>query len=224
MAYDPATEQLILFGGLTLNGVPTDRNDTWVWNGTDWEELTPPTKPSARSNASIAYDAAAERLILFGGYTTAEHPLGDTWAWNGTDWKNSTPPTNPSARSIAAMAYDAPREQVILFGGAGESPGALGETWAFGLPIPAVTPTTPTPPPADASTEPPAPAAHCVVPKLGGKKLKAAKKKIRAADCRTGKVKKTNGATSKTGKVKSQSPKPGKTLAAGAKINIQLSP
>jgi hypothetical protein len=62
----------------------------------------------------------------------------------------------------------------------------------------------------------------CKVPGLSGKKLKAAKKKLVAADCKLGKVKKLNGATSKTGKVKRQSPKPGKLLAPGSKVNLKL--
>jgi len=62
----------------------------------------------------------------------------------------------------------------------------------------------------------------CKVPKLKGKKLKAAKKKIRKAGCRLGKVKKLHGATAKTGKVTKQGPKPGKILAPGAKVKITL--
>lgn len=62
----------------------------------------------------------------------------------------------------------------------------------------------------------------CKVPKLKGKKLKAAKKKIRKAGCRLGKVKKLDGATAKTGKVTKQAPKPGKILAPGARIKITL--
>lgn len=62
----------------------------------------------------------------------------------------------------------------------------------------------------------------CKVPKLKGKKLKAAKKKIRKAGCRVGKIKKLHGATAKTGKVTKQAPKPGKILAPGARIKITL--
>ena len=135
----PATEQLILFGGLTLNA-RTDRSKSQVTLGLERHRLgrtarrRPKTVGARSTTPRSPTTLQPNRLILFGGYTTAEHPLGDTWAWNGTDWR-LTPPTNPSARSIAAMAYDAPREQVILFGGAGESPGALGETWAFGSPF-----------------------------------------------------------------------------------------
>jgi hypothetical protein len=65
-------------------------------------------------------------------------------------------------------------------------------------------------------------ATACVVPKLEGKKLKASKKKLKAGDCKLGKVKKLKGVTVKTGKVKKQSPKPGKILAPGSKVNVKL--
>ena len=62
----------------------------------------------------------------------------------------------------------------------------------------------------------------CVVPKLKGRKLKAAKKRLRKASCKPGKVKRRNGVTSKTGKVVKQSPKPGKQLAPGSKVKMTL--
>jgi hypothetical protein len=71
----------------------------------------------------------------------------------------------------------------------------------------------------------PAPApvvAHCVVPKVKGKTLKAAKKKLRAANCRLGSVTKEKSVTAATGKVVKQGPKPGKVLAAGAKVRVKL--
>lgn len=62
----------------------------------------------------------------------------------------------------------------------------------------------------------------CVVPKLNGKKLKAAKKKLKKASCKLGKVKRHKGVTTKTGKVVKQSPKPGKQLAPGSKVKVTL--
>jgi hypothetical protein len=63
---------------------------------------------------------------------------------------------------------------------------------------------------------------HCVVPNVTGKKLKAAKKKIRAAHCKVGHVGKKKGVTVKSGKVVKQSPKRGKVLRAGSKVNVKL--
>lgn len=62
----------------------------------------------------------------------------------------------------------------------------------------------------------------CVVPKLKDNKLKAAKKRLRNAGCKVGKVKKLDGATSKTGLVTKQNPKPGKTRVPGTKVNLTL--
>jgi hypothetical protein len=84
------------------------------------------------------------------------------------------------------------------------------------LAAPVVTP-APTPAPA-----PVAPVPTCKVPKLMGKKLKAAKKAIRAADCKVGTVTKKKGVTAKTGKVVRQSPKVGTSKAAGSKVSFKL--
>jgi IPT/TIG domain/PASTA domain len=62
----------------------------------------------------------------------------------------------------------------------------------------------------------------CVVPKLKGKTLKAAKKRARKAHCRIGSVKLLAGVTKKTGKVVKQKPKAGKVKAAGRKIAVTL--
>jgi beta-lactam-binding protein with PASTA domain len=59
---------------------------------------------------------------------------------------------------------------------------------------------------------------------LGAKKLSAAGKALKKADCRLGRVAKLNGATAKSGLVVSQSPGSGKKLAAGAKIAVKLIP
>ncbi len=62
----------------------------------------------------------------------------------------------------------------------------------------------------------------CVVPKLGGKTLKVAKQRIRGADCKLGTVGKVKRPAAKRNKVVLQSPKPGKVLAPGAKVNLKI--
>lgn len=78
------------------------------------------------------------------------------------------------------------------------------------------------PPPPVTPIAAPAPEAHCVVPKLKGKKLKAAKKRLRRADCKIGHVGKRKGVSAKTGKVVKQKPKPGKVLPAGSTVKVTL--
>jgi alpha-tubulin suppressor-like RCC1 family protein len=61
----------------------------------------------------------------------------------------------------------------------------------------------------------------CRVPKLKGEKLKAAKKRIKAADCKLGKVSK-EGTAGRRAEVVKQKPKVGTTRPAGSKINVVL--
>jgi hypothetical protein len=59
----------------------------------------------------------------------------------------------------------------------------------------------------------------CIVPKLKGEKLKAARKALRNAHCAIGKVK---GPEGKTARVTKQTPKPGSVLSAGSKVNMRI--
>jgi serine/threonine-protein kinase len=63
----------------------------------------------------------------------------------------------------------------------------------------------------------------CVVPKLKGKTLRAAKLALTKAKCSVGKVTKAFSATVRKGRVLSQTPKAGRKLAAGSKIGLKLS-
>ncbi len=66
------------------------------------------------------------------------------------------------------------------------------------------------------------PAAHCTVPKLTGKKLKAAKKAVRGAGCKVGLVATQAGAKAATAKVSKQAPKAASVVAAGTVVSLQL--
>jgi hypothetical protein len=62
----------------------------------------------------------------------------------------------------------------------------------------------------------------CVVPKVVGKKLKAAKRKIKAAGCTVGHVMKPRGLKGKALVVKSSNPPAGTTKRAYAKVHLKL--
>jgi len=62
----------------------------------------------------------------------------------------------------------------------------------------------------------------CVVPKLKGKTLRAAKRALGSAHCRSGKVTRKFSKVKK-GRVISQRPRPGKHLPAGTKVSLALS-
>lgn len=83
--------------------------------------------PLARSGHALAYDAARQHTVLFGGRNTTE--LSDTWRWDGGSW-GPLAATGPSARDQHAMAYDAARQQVVLFGGY-DGTSARFDTWEW---------------------------------------------------------------------------------------------
>jgi hypothetical protein len=64
---------------------------------------------------------------------------------------------------------------------------------------------------------------RCLVPRLKGETLNAAKRSIRAAHCSVGKIEHARSRTVNKGYVISQKPKPGRRLKRGAKINMIVS-
>lgn len=126
MTYDPATKQLVLFGG--YHHGPT--NQTWVWTGSDWSQLHPSTSPSPRRNAAMAFDAQTNQIILYGGSDRNQNDLGDTWAWNGTTWQELHPEHSPGGLSGTLMGYDGQTNQLVLYGGFADSL-PQGATWTF---------------------------------------------------------------------------------------------
>lgn len=130
MAYDAGRQRVVLFGGTDLpRGTP--RNDTWEWDGSSWTEVQPASRPPARvANAGMAYDAARQRVVLFGGQNGGAL-FADTWEWDGVQWTERTPAQSPSARTDIAMAYDSARQRVVLFGGFADASTVLGDTWLW---------------------------------------------------------------------------------------------
>jgi hypothetical protein len=81
LAYDPTSEQVVLFGGRSSGRFLAD---TWVWDGSQWTELDV-AGPSPRGLHAMTYDVARSRLVLFGGFNGSQN-LNDTWEWDGSEW------------------------------------------------------------------------------------------------------------------------------------------
>src|SRR5207245_9859672 len=96
IADDKATYEVVLFGGDSGTRVPVLLNDTWVWNSTNWSLRRQARSPAGRVDASLAYSAAAQELVLFGGANGMA--LGDTWAWTGQMWAQRAPSLSPGPR------------------------------------------------------------------------------------------------------------------------------
>ena len=121
MAYDPATADIVLFGG-TGGSLAASSDETWVWDGSDWSQRVPATSPPARSGGSLAFDEATGSMLLFGGTdgtygADGAVPLDDTWTWDGSDWTELFPATVPQGRADAAMAFDPATGNLVLTSG-----------------------------------------------------------------------------------------------------------
>lgn len=122
MVYERARQKMLLFGGRTRSAgqLGSKNADTWQWDTATrtWTNVSPAVSPAARDDHAMAYDAAHNRVVLFGGRNAAGAALGDTWLWNGSTWTDVTATANgPSARFGAVMTYDAVRQTIVLFGG-----------------------------------------------------------------------------------------------------------
>jgi len=131
MAYDAAREEVLLSGGrgFNENGSKTYYNDSWVWNGTNWSVKGPANQPSQRDYHSMAYDAARQQVVLFGGWNGFSES-NDIWVWDGANWMQESPANSPTSRAFHAMAYDAAHERVVLFGGNYGS-AVFNDTWVW---------------------------------------------------------------------------------------------
>jgi hypothetical protein len=138
LTYDPAANGgsggLLLFGGYVPDtssyfGVAAVQ-DTWLWNGSGWTQLTPSgTLPATRGAEGLVYDSFAGAPLLFAGAGIGLGGYADLWEWKGNSWTSVTSLTaNPPGRDELGMAYDGSRNEAVVFAGVGAA-GILGDTW-----------------------------------------------------------------------------------------------
>ncbi len=131
IAIDAAT-RLVYYG--TGNGVFALAGAPPAAQATDWTQQSPSSALLGRAGHAMAYDAAREQVVLFGGggllTPFSFRQFDDTWVWDGESWALTSSANRPSPRSGHAMLYDATRGQVVMFGGGDES-GYLNDTWVW---------------------------------------------------------------------------------------------
>ncbi len=125
VADDPATGQVVLFGGRF------DYDNTWIFNGVNWSLAHPAQSPPGRAFASEAYDPLTKQVLLFGGTaipgppTTqccfVGTPLNDTWAWNGTTW-HEVESGSAAAPVDGFMGWDNATNEMVLVSAASPNP------------------------------------------------------------------------------------------------------
>ena len=134
MVYDAAHSHVMLVGGFDAIH-SQELGDSWIWDGTSWSEVHPATTPGALHGAALAFDAARQTVVLFGG-ASGTQSLSSTWLWNGSDWTLSSPVTSPTvAVGPTSMAYDPARQRTVLFSTDGTTWEWDGASWAQDSPL-----------------------------------------------------------------------------------------
>ncbi|MCK4659379.1 MAG: hypothetical protein KAV82_07645 [Phycisphaerae bacterium] len=139
MVYDGIRQECVLFGGIWDTGGSGEEewlyNDTWVWDGTSWQQRVV-EGPCARRSHGMAFDDTRQVAVLFGGYGgefgQGFENLGDTWEWDGTQWLERTV-AGPSERRHMTMAYSTDFGGTLLVGGVYGWPDAtyFNDTWMW---------------------------------------------------------------------------------------------
>ncbi len=135
--YDPATNQMFVFGGQHAPAA-VDFNDTWVVQNVipsssatvenlQWLRLALKGKgPSVRFGHSAVYNPTSNREIIFGGGTGFPGPcINDLWVVTSLNSKGGSPTwkqfsangTLPPIREGHTAVYDPNTNKMIVFGG-----------------------------------------------------------------------------------------------------------
>jgi hypothetical protein len=139
--YDPARGQLVVFGGASSGQTAITRgNDVWTLSlgGTPtWNEIAPiGMPPTPRSGASAIYDPVRDRMLVFGGQTSAAGIPDTVWALAFTPapaWSIIIAAGSPGGRFGHSAVYDPTLDRMIVFGGIDTNDHWSGDVWALSL-------------------------------------------------------------------------------------------
>src|SRR5262245_13751307 len=102
------------------------RDEVWMWDGAGWSQVCSLCTGRSRRAASLAYDEALGKLLLFTGFDGAE--ISGTMVLDGNTFRPAD--MLPPARDSVGVAYDRARETIVIYGGDGATCGGnCAETW-----------------------------------------------------------------------------------------------
>jgi hypothetical protein len=114
MVYDGKADKMILFGGMHISG--RMYNDTWVFDcGQDqWKKMSPKASPRGRNFHQMVYDAASDRVLLWGG--EADNRI---WQYDveADIWVEMKTKGAPVQIVYGGMSYCPGVDKTLLFGG-----------------------------------------------------------------------------------------------------------
>jgi hypothetical protein len=141
--YDPASNVMTVFGGLSAAPAYVTTNAVWALSNANglngstskWTRLIAngaAGSPPPRAFGNAVYDPASNRMIAFGGgtFTTSnltEKTFNQTWVLSNANGNGGTPAWTqlapggqlPAARSQGSAVFDTANNRMIVFGGLG---------------------------------------------------------------------------------------------------------
>jgi hypothetical protein len=136
---------MIVFGGRT-DPSTIIFNDVWVLSNANgfgtpsWSQLTPTgTLPCARQDHTAIYDAASNRMVVFGGGCSAPPEPNDVWVLSGANglsgtlaWTQLTPGgAGPVGRGAHTAVYNVATNRMVIFGGNSSCCGSFSDVWVL---------------------------------------------------------------------------------------------
>ncbi len=137
MAFDPASQQLVQYGGITYNplGGVMPLSDTWTLDAADaWVLRGLEAGPLPRAEERMLLDPRRGAVMMHGGLPilgAGYNAFNDTWRLDADGWHDVSPDVRPPTTSASATAYDAARGEIVWFGGVHFN-NILNETWVLG--------------------------------------------------------------------------------------------
>ncbi|HEY5202060.1 MAG TPA: cell wall-binding repeat-containing protein [Acidothermaceae bacterium] len=125
-AFDDATGQLLMFGGLFPQSPAT-----WRWTGSNWVRLSPAASPP-NGQCSMAYDPGLNTMVLATVGATFGGPRGTVqlWTWDGTNWHQLPSTVLPGDAGTPSIVYDPDAgDMVVLVDASGIDMGVNGRIW-----------------------------------------------------------------------------------------------
>jgi len=124
MFYDPETDRIILTGGFyyATGKVFTTVNDTWAWDGQDWEYLPGFPENLMITNPNVAFNSSLNQPVLF--------DYKRLFGWTNNQWKLLDTGNMPPSRFGTWLASDPGSGRMMIFGGVDNNVQRT-DTWLF---------------------------------------------------------------------------------------------
>jgi hypothetical protein len=106
-AYDEATHQVVLFGGMGEDS--SALGDTWTWDGATWTEQHPSVSPAARAFAAMTYDPHSHDVILVGGRQLSKPAGPETCSARGSAGAGGAGPGAQAHQALPPGAAPTPK-------------------------------------------------------------------------------------------------------------------